>query len=93
MELGARNVSVFVGPEGSNKFELPKEVLQSPKLLSLCAIGCTVDFRPEVRCLDLHHLQLTKLSTYGDIFDDLVLKCSKLEKLEIGNKEKIIQVT
>ncbi|KAG6409445.1 hypothetical protein SASPL_127484 [Salvia splendens] len=45
MILGARDVSIFMGPNGTHKFAV---LHGSPGLLTLCVVGCAMDFRAEV---------------------------------------------
>ncbi|KAG6409431.1 hypothetical protein SASPL_127470 [Salvia splendens] len=93
INLGARDLAICVGPVGTEKLVLPEEVLGSPTLVKLCVVGCQVDFRVEVKCKFLEMLHIADLSTYGDIFNDLILKCTKLEKVEMGYIVNMIQET
>ncbi|KAG6409793.1 hypothetical protein SASPL_127835 [Salvia splendens] len=69
----------------SHMFILPYEVLDSETLAGLSAHDCRINLRKEVSRSNLKTLNLSHAFIYGDLFYDLVSKCTSLEKIALDS--------
>ncbi|KAL1552715.1 hypothetical protein AAHA92_13481 [Salvia divinorum] len=86
IKLSATELTLRIRSSGHALFSLPNEVLDSGTLAGLSAHGCLIDLqfgKKEVSWSNLKTLNLSYVVAYGDLFYDLISKCTSLEKITL----------
>ncbi|XP_047969134.1 uncharacterized protein LOC125212890 [Salvia hispanica] len=86
IKLGAAELKLQIRSSGQTLFTLPNELLDSETLAVLSVHGCLIDLQfgeKQVSLSSLKTLNLSYVMAYGDLFYDLVSKCTSLEKITL----------